>query len=118
MSVVTRKHVFGVCDQGRLKQACSATETSQSLEISAVANYRYYTIQAANNKGADQTARMHRLICSFVVRIWQKKTGFLMTWLKDKRIIIELYKLIILIQVCQKSPEIGPQIIDEILKRM
>ena len=29
---------------------------------------RYYTIQAANNKGADQTARMCRLICTFVVR--------------------------------------------------
>ena len=28
-----RKPVFGVCDQVRLKRACSATETSQSLEI-------------------------------------------------------------------------------------
>ena len=35
--------------------------------------YRYYTIQAANNKGADQTARMRRLICAFVVRIWHKQ---------------------------------------------
>ena len=26
MSHVTRKYVFGVCDQGRLKSACSATE--------------------------------------------------------------------------------------------
>ena len=26
MSLVTRKHVFGVCDQVRLKLACSATE--------------------------------------------------------------------------------------------
>ena len=34
---------------------------------------RYYTMQAANNKGADQTARMHRLICTFVVRIWHKQ---------------------------------------------
>ena len=34
---------------------------------------RYYTIDAANNKGADQTARMRRLICAFVVRIWQKQ---------------------------------------------
>ena len=33
---------------------------------------RYYTILAANNKGADQTARMRRLICAFVVRIWHK----------------------------------------------
>ena len=28
MSLVARKHVFGVCDQGWLKLACSATETS------------------------------------------------------------------------------------------
>ena len=33
MSHVMRKHVFRVCDQVRLKPACSATETSYSLEI-------------------------------------------------------------------------------------
>ena len=33
----------------------------------------YSTIQAANNKGADQTAQMCMLICGFVVRIWQKR---------------------------------------------
>ena len=38
----------------------------------------YYSIQAANNKGADQTARMRRLICAFVVRIWHK-SGFLIS---------------------------------------
>ena len=26
-----------------------------------------------NNKGADQTARMRRLICAFDVRIWHKQ---------------------------------------------
>ena len=26
-----------------------------------------------NNKGADQTAQMRRLICAFVVRIWQNR---------------------------------------------
>ena len=36
-------------------------------------NYRSYTIQAANNKGADQTVRTRRLICTIVVRIWQKQ---------------------------------------------
>ena len=35
--------------------------------------YSYYTIQAANNKGADQTARMRRLICAFVVCIRHKQ---------------------------------------------
>ena len=43
--------------------------------------YTYHTIQAANIKGADQTARMRRLICTFVVRIWHK-THFRMTWPK------------------------------------
>ena len=29
-------------------------------------------MQAANNKGTDHTARMRRLICAFVVRIWHR----------------------------------------------
>ena len=32
----------------------------------------YYIIEAGNNKGAEQTARMRRLICTFNVRIWHK----------------------------------------------
>ena len=36
MSLVTRKPVFGVCDQGRLKPACAATEARQRLEISDI----------------------------------------------------------------------------------
>ena len=40
----------------------------------------YYTIQAANNKGADQTAQMRRLICAFVVHIWHKQ---ILTWLTN-----------------------------------
>ena len=35
----------------------------------------YFAIQMANNKGADQTARMRRLICAFVVRKHQSQ-GF------------------------------------------
>ena len=38
MSHVTRKPVFGVCDQVRLKLACSATETCQGLEILVIAS--------------------------------------------------------------------------------
>ena len=38
-----------------------------------------YTIfQKVNNKGADQTARMRRLVCAYVVRN-PPKTGFLAT---------------------------------------
>ena len=38
MSFVTRKPVFGVCDQVRLEPACLAIETSQSLEILEIAS--------------------------------------------------------------------------------
>ena len=38
MSLVTRKPVFGVFDQVRLKPACSATVTCKRLEISAIAS--------------------------------------------------------------------------------
>ena len=70
MSHVTRKPVFGVCDQVRLKPACSATEASWRLEIVAMTDiYRYYIIQRANDKDADQSVWMRRLICVFVVRI-------------------------------------------------
>ena len=31
-----------------------------------------YTIEAGNNKGADQTVQMRRLICTLDVRIWHK----------------------------------------------
>ena len=40
---------------------------------------RYDTFQNANNKGADQTARMRRLVCSFVVRKPPKKV-YLALW--------------------------------------
>ena len=33
LSLVTRKPVFGVCDQVRLEPACSATETSYRLAV-------------------------------------------------------------------------------------
>ena len=62
-----RKPAFGVSDQVRLKPACSATE-----EIFEFNKYKYYTMQAVNNKGSDQTVRMRRLICTFVVCMWHK----------------------------------------------
>ena len=35
--------------------------------------WEFLDLKAANNKGADQTTQMHRLICAFVVRIWYKQ---------------------------------------------
>ena len=37
--------------------------------------YSYFTFQIANNKGADQTAQMRRLVCAFVV-CKQQNHGF------------------------------------------
>ena len=70
----------GVSDQVGLKLACSATEASIRLEI-LVTEIRDITLTIfVNNKGADQTVQMRRLMCTFVVHIWNK-THFLMAWL-------------------------------------
>ena len=59
MSHVTTKPAFGVCDQLRLKPACSATETSLDLEISVLASRGIVlSIHTANNKSGDHTVRM------------------------------------------------------------
>ena len=68
MSHAMRKTVFGGCAKARLKPACSATQTSYGLEILDLAG-KGITILAVNNKGADQTAQMRKLICTFVVYI-------------------------------------------------
>ena len=39
---------------------------SNRLEIACPGSYG--TFQTENNKGADQTARMHKLVCAFAVR--------------------------------------------------
>ena len=43
--------------------------------------YRYYTIKVVNNKGAVLTARMCRLVCTFVVRIWLKQVFSWCGWI-------------------------------------
>ena len=37
----------------------------------------YFTFQIVNNKGADQTARMRRLVCAFAVRKKQSRAFLL-----------------------------------------
>ena len=57
----------------QFKSACTATETSKK---------NYFSLEArldmilSKNKGTDQTAQMHRLVCALVVRK-PSKTGFL-----------------------------------------
>ena len=49
------------------KPACSATETTYEIETSSSGKFGYDTFQHVNKKGTDQTARMHKLVCDFVV---------------------------------------------------
>ena len=67
------KPVFGVADKAGLKPVSSATETSKKIKILLV---RYDPFQNLNNKGADQSALMRRLVCAFVVHK-PPKTNFL-----------------------------------------
>ena len=46
---------------------------------------------AANNKGADQTARMRRLICAFVVRIWQNRFSHDVAQMRHKQTVQTLH---------------------------
>ena len=66
----TRKPVFGVCDQLRLKPACSADKTSYGLESAAIAS-RGIILSKQRTTKADL-----RLWCSHMAY-----SGFLMMWL-------------------------------------
>ena len=68
MSHITRKPVFGISDQVRLKPACSATETSLGLNILHIE-----TTDIILSKQRITKAQMCRLICGFVVYIWHKQ---------------------------------------------
>ena len=74
MSLVTRKPVFGVCNQVRLKPGCTTSEASYSLEISGIETRDIILSRQWTTK-ADEQADL-RLCCS-----QRAKTGFLMTGL-------------------------------------
>ena len=59
----------GVCDMVRLKPVCSATKTI-NVKLLNTASLAIAFLRA-NNKGADQTAHMRRLICALVIRMQQ-----------------------------------------------
>ena len=54
-------------------------DSNQSPQLERLARnfdgskFRYDTFQKVNNKGADQSARMRRLVCTFVVFNLQKQ---------------------------------------------
>ena len=78
-SLIIRKPVFGLCDQGRLKPACAATETRYRLENLTIASISITLArqqkQRRSSDCADAQADL-RLCCSHMA-----KAGFLMTWL-------------------------------------
>ena len=81
-SAMSRENLsLGVCDQVRLKQACSASEASYRLEILDIETRGITSILSRQRKQrhwsdcADAQADLC-LCCSHV-----HKTGFLMTWL-------------------------------------
>ena len=76
MGLGATKPVFGVSDKARLKPVSSATQTSLKIEIPHVASVDMILLQIGNNTGADQSARMRRLVCAFDV-CKRLKTGFL-----------------------------------------
>ena len=78
MSHVAKKIVFGGQRPGNTQTGLlSYRDKSYTLNFD-FSKDSYYTIYAWNNKGADQIARMRRLICTFVIRI-RHKTAFPMT---------------------------------------
>ena len=74
-----RKPVFGVCDQGRLKLVCSATEARQRFGISDIGTRGTILSRQRTTKALIRLRECAELICAFVVRIWHK-TRFSMTW--------------------------------------
>ena len=66
----------GCFDKECFKPVSSAKETSLKIEISPAASLHMILSKKKKKKGADQTARMRRLICACVVHK-PRKTGFL-----------------------------------------
>ena len=67
MGLVARKPSFGVPDQASFKPVFSATETKLDNWNFTCSKFTYYAFQKANNKGAEHTAQMCRLVCACVV---------------------------------------------------
>ena len=42
--------------------------------------FSYYTFQRTNNKGAEQTVHMHRLVCAFVVHNDMQQSLVFSSW--------------------------------------
>ena len=67
-----RKPVFEVCDQGRPNWPAQSQKLAEVLKFWMLKLEILYYL-GSENKGPDQTAWMCRLICGFIVHIWQKQ---------------------------------------------
>ena len=70
MSHITRKPVFRICNQVRLKPVCAVTETRKRLEISDTETRDIILSRQWTTK---VLIKLRRLICVFVVRIWHQQ---------------------------------------------
>ena len=80
----------------------SATETSRNSEISLVAIFDLI-FSKKNNKGADQSARMRRLVCAFVRK--PLKTGFLA--LRPKNVLRRKMAKVVQVDPCDKVSDVS-----------
>ena len=64
-----RNQVFGTLWLGKTNQPDQLQKLARVMKC-LIQQQQYYTIQAANNKDADQTAWMRSLISDFVVRAY------------------------------------------------
>ena len=65
MTLDAIKPVFGVNDKARLKPV-STDRLARNFKKNACSKIKYDTFREGNNKGADQSAGMRRLVCAFV----------------------------------------------------
>ena len=70
LSLVTRKPVFRFPTWGKTQTGLLSYKDPLESWNCGFSKYRYYAIEVANIKRADQTAQMVRLICTYFVRIW------------------------------------------------
>ena len=77
MGLVARKPVFRVSEKGVSNQSPQLHRLARKMKFHL--KFTYETFHKVNNKSADQTAWMRRLVSAFVFRK-PLKTGFLALW--------------------------------------
>ena len=68
MGLIGQKPVFGGFEKSEAQTSLLSYTDKLEFGNFAGGKLEYGIFRKANNKDADQTARMHRLVCAFVVR--------------------------------------------------